>query len=341
MKNLIACEPPTWLKNNHLQTIVGDLIPAATKSLKQSERFLIALPDGDQLSCHFYPGQSNLLITLAHGISGDSHVDYMQRTAEHLTACGHSVLLFNHRNCGDGFGLSKNPYHAGRGEDIGRAIHFIRQKFPKHFQLAIGFSMSGNALLNLIADLKIRQLDSCSLPDFAITLNCPINLYNSAQLIHQGFNRIYEVNFLMNFKKFIERKRSLGLLHEELNISPMMPLIEFDEVYTSPRAGYQNALDYYQQCSTFHKLKNIEIPTYMLTSEDDPFVDYRDYLNLEIPENVTVHIEKYGGHMGYLHKEKLPHGTNRWMDYALIELTQNWVQRQIQQITSTKQTINI
>lgn len=329
MEKLISCEPPSWLKNNHLQTIVGDLIPAANKSLKQSERFLIDLPDGDTLSCHFYQGTTNLIVTLAHGISGDSHVDYMQRTAEHLNTCGHSVFLFNHRNCGDGFGLSKNPYHAGRGEDIGRALYFLRNKFPNYFHLAIGFSMSGNALLNLLGDLTIRQMEKCALPDYAITINCPINLHNSAKLIHQGFNRIYEVNFLMNFKKFIERKRSFGLLNEEVEINLMMPLIEFDDIYTSPRSGYGSAIDYYRECSTFDKLKNIKIPTVMITSEDDPFVDYKDYLNLETPSNVNIHIEKFGGHMGYLHKEKLPHGTNRWMDYALIELTQNWVVPQI------------
>ena len=189
--------------------------------------------------------------------------------------------------------------------------------------------MSGNALLNLLGDQKIQQMENCALPDYAITLNCPINLYHSAQLIHQGFNRIYEVNFLLNFKKFIEKKRSFGLLKEEIEINLTMPLMEFDEIYTSQKSGYGNALNYYRECSTYQKLKHINIPTILITSEDDPFVNYKDYLNLEIPNNVTVHIEKFGGHMGYLHKEKLPHGTNRWMDYALIELTQKWVVPQL------------
>jgi predicted alpha/beta-fold hydrolase len=53
----------------------------------------------------------------------------------------------------------------------------------------------------------------------------------------------------------------------------------------------------------------------ILTSEDDPFAPASD---LGAPSStVHLHVERHGGHCGYLAAHLTPLGTHRWMDYAL------------------------
>lgn len=58
-------------------------------------------------------------------------------------------------------------------------------------------------------------------------------------------------------------------------------------------------------------------PSVILTSEDDPFVDIRDYKSAKYFRLCHLHIEKHGRHMGYLSKGGTLPNTNRWLDYAL------------------------
>jgi predicted alpha/beta-fold hydrolase len=57
----------------------------------------------------------------------------------------------------------------------------------------------------------------------------------------------------------------------------------------------------------------------VITSKDDPFVNYKSYLQSSGSPNVKLHIEESGGHMGYLSNEKTPLGNRRWLDYAINE----------------------
>ena len=49
-------------------------------------------------------------------------------------------------------------------------------------------------------------------------------------------------------------------------------ILEFDKSYTAPAAGYKNVDDYYSKCSAKGYLENISVPTTILCSEDDPFI---------------------------------------------------------------------
>ena len=55
-------------------------------------------------------------------------------------------------------------------------------------------------------------------------------------------------------------------------------------------------------------------------SSNDPFIDYTDYLEAPLSKSVRLHLEQQGGHMGYLHKEKTPLGSFRWLDYGVCEI---------------------
>jgi predicted alpha/beta-fold hydrolase len=56
----------------------------------------------------------------------------------------------------------------------------------------------------------------------------------------------------------------------------------------------------------------IQTPTIILTAADDPFIDVQDYREARLSGTTRLHIERVGGHMGYLSQEK-----GRWLDYAI------------------------
>jgi predicted alpha/beta-fold hydrolase len=181
--------------------------------------------------------------------------------------------------------------------------------------LAIGFSLSGNALL-----LLLSEPSRGTPPDFAIAVNAPIHLDNTSVRLSQGLNRIYDVHFVRLMRQRMKEKIKHGLLHPyQYRLTGLNTLREFDEIYLAREAGFRNRQDYYEQCSTYDKLATVAVPTVMLTAEDDPFIDAGDYVRSRLSPMIHLHIERHGGHMGYLTQDHHPKCGRRWMDYALSE----------------------
>lgn len=327
--NLIpACDAPALLKSGHAQTLAGEFFPNKFRPLSGPQKTFLLLDDGDQLSLHKYSGQSDYVVVMGHGLTGSAEATYLQRLTYHLNEkAGHTVVCFNHRNCGDGLGLAKGMYHSGRSRDFAQVIHQVKRDFPNRKIIAVGFSMSGNALLRLMGDHDHGGGREFSYPDFAISVNAPVNLARSSRLIDEGFNKIYQANFMKGIKELLWKQYQKGLLDEHprfsfLNIS----LYEFDDIFTGPRSGFSGAEEYYQKCSAQQFFRFIERPTVMITAQDDPFVHFKDYLLAAQNPLVHLRIEKTGGHMGYIHSKTLPTGDRRWMDFAICRYIENIVQ---------------
>jgi uncharacterized protein len=309
--NIEPCLPPLWATSGHAQTVLGHILPSEKLNFK-GRRIEVDLPDGDRLVGSVLEGHSSSVVYLFHGLAGSTDSPYMHRSARLAQTQGHTVVMINHRSCGDGARLAKGPYHSGRGEDLGAVIAFGRKHYPKHHHLAVGFSLSGNALLLLLSGKRGNAL-----PDAAISVNAPIDLQSAANLLQTGFNRVYDLKFFIECRRGVLKSRSPDAPKYE--IPWLATLTDFDNLYTAPAGGFKNREDYYASCSTANLLSAIQIPTLVLTAADDPFVNKTHYLNAELSNSVAMHIEQYGGHMGYLSRTNTPLGTKRWLDYALFK----------------------
>lgn len=303
---LPPCLPPIWAKTGHLQTIMGHLLPSP-KVVEKGEPLNVTLEsENERIHTTYIKGETKLVVYLFHGLGGSADATYMQRTALIARELGAHVFINNHRGCGEGVGLATEPYHSGRAEDLSRVIAFGRKMLPDHRHVAIGFSLSANALLLLAARVRADVL-----PDMAIAVNGPINLDLASIKLTQGLSKIYDKRFVLELKDYIKLNRPKGVAL----VGKVKDLREFDELYTAPIGGFKNRADYYATCSANQYLKQIEIPTVLLTAEDDPFVSAEDYKNSVLSDKVVLHIEKHGGHMGYLNRKGL--GMERWLDRAL------------------------
>lgn len=304
-QNIPVCSPPLWAQTGHLQTILGHLIPSEKITEPGITLNVTLEKETECIHSTYLEGTTKTVVYLFHGLGGSAEGSYMQRTALRAKSLGHHVFINNHRGCGQGAGLATEPYHSGRAEDLSKVIEYGRTMLPGHKHIAIGFSLSANALLLLAAKSQITQ------PDYAIAVNGPINLDRASIFLQKGLNKIYDRRFTQELKTYmkINRPQDVG------DFSLVKDLRDFDERYTAPLGGFKNREDYYQTCSAKQYLPKINIPTVIITAEDDPFVSIQDYREANYSPSTIVHIEKHGGHMGYLTKDGL--GSKRWLDLAL------------------------
>lgn len=301
---IIPCSPPSWAFSGHLQTLLGHFLPSPQGD-QEGEGLNIPLGnEKESIHTTYYKGEVPIVVYLFHGLGGSADASYMQRTAIIVRRLGYHLFINNHRGCGKGVGLAARPYHSGRAEDLSAVVAYGKSKLPECQHIAIGFSLSANALLLLAAGIRGQVL-----PDMAIAVNGPINLNQTSLDLSRNFNRIYNFRFILQLRRYVKDNYPKGTAL----LKGVWDLRTFDEVYTAPMGGFKSREDYYQACSAQQYLSQIKIPTVLLTAEDDPFVDVRDYFASTLSPSVILHVEKHGGHMGYLSMGKL----RRWLDYAL------------------------
>lgn len=318
MKDLISglpsCVPIPVLRGGHIQTLAGFLWKDASHKLP-FKLLEIPLADGDHLTARLYLGSSSTLIYGFHGLTGSVESLYMQRLAKTALQLSHSALLVNHRGCGEGIG-AKGIYHSGRSDDLATAIEFGRS-FPEFtHHIAIGFSLSANALLLLLGrDQHLSQ------PDAAVAINGPIDLATTSQALSKAHNKIYDYHFRSELWKDYQQRKKNELLEKKINMKFPRSLAEFDDLFTAPLGGFRNKEDYYHLSSAFPHIHKIQQPTAIISTYDDPFIPIQPYLDLPKDHpNVHVRLEKNGGHLGYISRNKNSHGTYRWLDHALGEI---------------------
>ena len=86
-------------------------------------------------------------------------------------------------------------------------------------------------------------------------------------------NVLYEWNFVRDLKKRMERKeRHWPGLFDLSRLKAIKTVREFDDVFTAPHFGFEDAEDYYYKCSAMRVVDRIAVPALVITAEDDPFV---------------------------------------------------------------------
>ena len=81
---------------------------------------------------------------------------------------------------------------------------------------------------------------------------------------------------------------------------------EFDDAYTAPHHGFQDAADYYQRASAMRVIDKISIPTLIITAADDPFVPPGPFKEPAVTRNrnITLKLTPHGGHCGFVEEPR-------------------------------------
>ena len=116
----------------------------------------VALPDGDRLvvresvpSGWEAPRPTAVLV---HGLAGSADASYLVRVGRRLYTLGIRVVRVNLRGAGEGFGLARGIYHAGRSDDLREVVNDLEARNPGSPIALIGFSLGANLVLKLAAE---------------------------------------------------------------------------------------------------------------------------------------------------------------------------------------------
>jgi len=320
---LTQFHPHRWVRNQHLQTILGSYWLADVPRLV-GKLHHVQCPDGDQLTLHedktTRKAPFKKIAFLAHGLGGSADSGYMTRMSACLGKRGWTVFRMNHRGCGKGAYLASKTYHSGKSDDISRVLQFIEQLHPDTPVISVGFSLSGNALLKMLgqgADPIPSTLKG------AIAVTPPIELSLCAHELAKTSRWIYDQRFVRLLLQQIKQRKSVFPDFPTMQFPVKLNLLAFDELCTAPLHGYASAADYYTKCSAKQFLANINIPTLILASKDDPFIPSESFCNIPTNENLACYLTEQGGHMGFLAQSPTPLGDWRWMDYVIVKAAEN------------------
>jgi uncharacterized protein len=324
---LTAFEPHPWLRNGHLQTIVGNFLPRPAFSLPTvTETVEVDPADGSRVLCHCHwqpepVRAARLTLVLVHGLEGSSSSRYMRGIAARAFTAGMNVVRMNMRSCGGTDALTPTLYHSGRSSDVAAVInHFVARFHLDRVALA-GYSMGGNMVLKLAGEWGARH------PLVAVATVCPaIDLAVGSDALHEPANRIYERYFLRSLVRRFYRKAALFPdVYKSGNLGPVRSIREFDQKVVATYCGFSSADDYYDRAASARVVNRIAVPTLILCAQDDPFIHLLPDTRARILANPHIAFAevRHGGHCAFLGRGS--GDSIHWAEAAVIRFLQDVV----------------
>jgi predicted alpha/beta-fold hydrolase len=276
--------------------------------------------------CHWQPPAvraARPTVIVLHGLEGSSHSQYVVGNADKLWRAGCNVIRMNMRNCGshvlgDPQRFTPTLYHSGLSGDVERVMrHFLAAEGLQSVAL-IGYSMGGNIVLKLAGDLG-----TFAPPELhaVVGVSPAVDLAESADALHIGFNRFYERRFLRALLKRFRRKAMLfPRAFDPQRTIGIASLREFDDRITALYSGFRSADDYYYRAAAARVLDRIAVPTLLLHACDDPFIRFTAATRAAIADNphITLLETEHGGHCAFL-APATPTNDGYWAEHTALD----------------------
>ena len=320
---LIADYPPfrrnAFYPTSLLQT-VAPLLLRGQRSDYSAVKHTVDLFDGDRLVVH--DDQPKKWITgdrvaiLLHGLVGSHASPCVVRQSDKLRRHGVRTFRVDMRGHGDSALISRSHIHGGCSQDLESVVEFVHRLSPLSKISLVGFSIGGNVLMRTLgrwAEDFPRHVDS------AVAVSPPVDLLHTSWNLRQYGNRIYEAYFMSQLKRLLcyRRRKVVGLIDSGINPIPDR-LLTFDDQFTAPVWGYSGAEEYYSDASSIHILKDVQVPTIILSSRDDPVVPFEMYEKAHLSNYIDVVGTRQGGHLGFIGRG-VRDPDRFWMDWRISQ----------------------
>lgn len=290
---------PFWLPNGHFQSIYPALFRKVSGVRYFREKIVTADDDFLNLDWSYARGEGEKpLVILSHGLEGNSTRQYILGMVKLLNRHGFDCLAWNFRSCGGEVNDTARFYHSGATEDLAAIVSHAFEKGYHRMHL-MGFSLGGNLTLKYLGEAGSSMDPRIA---SAIVFSVPMDLRACSMAIIQPRNQVYMRRFLESLKPKVADKALR--FPEKIDLRShrqVRTLYDFDDIYTAPLHGFENADHYYASCSSMHFLEPILLPTLIVNAVNDPIVPFES-LPLEALRNhekVTMLATADGGHCGF------------------------------------------
>jgi predicted alpha/beta-fold hydrolase len=193
-------------------------------------------------------------------------------------------------------------YHSGETGDLQRVINHLKGNGINNIAL-LGYSLGGNVTLKYMGETTTDPAIRC-----AIAVSAPMRLDICSDAMDQGFARIYQASLLRSMIKKMHLKRTLLKTSDKHFPEPqgIQNIRQFDDSFTAPIHGFDSAEHLYQSCSSRQFLINIDKPTLIIQSLDDPFMTAEVLpCEHELSDSVNLELSTHGGHVGFIGDDKM------------------------------------
>jgi uncharacterized protein len=316
----MSFRPIPLLGNPHVQTVLANLLTGRVRTSRSTKRF-VRLPDGDAIVLHESAASSPQapIAVVVHGLGGCYRSGYMQRTAQRLNDAGWRVFRMDLRAAGAGVRYARRFYNAACSADVRAVVEQIAAAFPEAPVAVVGFSLGGNIVLKYAGEL---DNDAPPAVRAIAAIAPPIDLVRCSEMMAR--QPYYDAWYVRHLTTQVAQHEQYFPDVPRIVFPRRIVLRQFDDLYTAPRWGFADSLDYYRQASSFPLIERIQLPTFILTARDDPFVAVEPFEQLKPNDAVELHLSPHGGHMGFLGPDG--NGGLRWAETQLV----HWLLRHVQ-----------
>ncbi|MFM1878713.1 MAG: hypothetical protein RLZZ241_1579 [Bacteroidota bacterium] len=297
-------QPPFIFRNGHISTIYAAVVRKV--SIPKQHRERLELPDGDFLDLDWTHSKSpsTTVLILLHGLEGNAQRPYMLGSARALSEVGIDVCSVNMRGCSGEPNRLYRSYHSGATEDLIAVLDHLASAYAYNKVLLKGFSLGANLILKYLGDYaeSVKRITA------AVAVSAPCDLHDCLLQLSMPKNRLYSNRFLTSLREKLKLKqRQFPEILTDSLIRKVQTLKDFDDLYTSKAHGFEDAIDYYQKCSSLPVLESIRVPTLLINAKDDSFLGPKCYPEAAGNSNENLYFEspKFGGHVGFYASGKL------------------------------------
>ncbi len=325
---LASFKPAWWLPSPHLQTLWPVVFKKRHRLDIQVEK--VELADGDFIDLCWsnrpsentpamspektHDNTSNKTVLILHGLEGAITSHYANSIFHELEQAGYQPVFMYFRGCSGRINRLARAYHSGETGDLSTIVEHIKTKTDNYPYAVIGFSLGGNVLLKWLGETShanpIKK---------AIAVSVPFKLYDAAIRLESGTSKIYREHLLKSLRATYRNKFKQIKSPLNVNVDMLKSFWSYDDKVTAPLHGFSGAQEYYDTCSSGQYLKDINVPTRIIHSYDDPFmyattVPDKKTLN----KNIDLIATKRGGHVGFISGSS-PLSAYSWCDHKIIE----------------------
>lgn len=295
--------PAPWLPGPHAQTVAGRWLRRNASPPYERERW--TTPDGDFLDLDVWRGRAGAephapRVLVLHGLEGCSGSACVVESCRRLGRAGMRPVALNFRSRSGEPNRARRFYHSGETGDLAFVLDRLSETSPDAPLAAVGFSLGGNVLLKYLGERGERARRRL---DAAVAVSVPYRLGAAARRMERGVGRLYGRYFLRSLRRSLRVKaRVRGHDYDLERLSEVRTLREFDEAFTAPVHGFDDADDYYRRCSSSRFLSDVRVPTLLLQARDDPFLPPGALPEEAMEHNprLTPRITDRGGHAGFV-----------------------------------------
>jgi predicted alpha/beta-fold hydrolase len=316
-QNFVPFSPNFLLRNKHFNTAYRYYFSRIKINFSRKR---MHTKDGDFLDLDFSAVNSSKVIVAIHGLEGSSNSTYIQLLTKKMNDSNYDVIAVNLRSCSGEPNNLLSSYHSGKSEDLVEVIQYIKNNFDYKSIYVVGYSLGGNITLKYMGEVGAN-----SIVKKAVAVSVPCSLKGSSIAMTKKGNKLYVKNFLKTlipkanakFEKFPNSDLNIEKIRQAKNFS------DFDNNYTAPTHGFENADDYYEKSSCTQYLKDIKKSTLLITSLDDPFLNEACFPIKEAKNSKHFHLltTKYGGHVGFC--EHFNMKNNNWLENQILSFIEN------------------